>query len=80
MKRDSAGNLILATYHPKSSPTWHWSLSLIRSEHAIAWGWRFFLVGQPGYQRHHLLRLPFGWTLMLSTQIYHKNDPWRRTQ
>lgn len=71
LARDSAGGITLASYHPRSSLTWHWSLSLDRRAFGPRWG-RFTLATGP-LVRQQGLRLGM-WTLLLSTQSFHKES------
>ena len=71
-KRDSGGGLILACYHPRSSDTWIWSLSLIRKQ---KWLKRVYSRTPREWRRnqwHDYLKLPFGYQLCLSRQDYHR--------
>jgi len=65
--RDSAGGLTVASYHPRSSATWYWSIGFGRRN-----GNRMFIGSDPrSHQRHDYLNIgPFG--LRLSRQNYHK--------
>lgn len=64
--RDSGGGLVLASYHPHRSQTWHWSVTLLRSDgHA---GRSLKRTGQ----WHDYYWLPFGWRLVVSQQDYHR--------
>ena len=69
-KRASDGSLILVSYHPALSGTWIWSLSIGRWEYHP----RKLLSLDPDRrgQWHDYLALPFGWSLLLSRQDYHK--------
>lgn len=69
MHRDSAGGLILASYHPRSSLTWHWAIHLDRRAFAPRWGWFVVPLGERATQRS--LRMGM-WTLGIDTQSYHK--------
>jgi hypothetical protein len=65
LSRTSAGELNIASYHPRSSPTWHWSLTLIKSE-----GKPHRAERRTG-QWHDYYWLPFGYRLLVSRQDYH---------
>lgn len=64
--RDSGGGLVLASYHPRRSSTWHWSISVKKRE------------GRPSRSRqrhgqwHDYYWLPFGRQLIVGRQDYHK--------
>lgn len=70
-KRNSAGGLTLASYHPRKSGTWYWSLTLERQRYAAP-----LVRLEPKERRrgqwHHCFRLPFGWSLIWSQQDYHR--------
>lgn len=67
--RDSGGGLVLASYHPRSSQTWHWAVSADRRAFGPRWGWFVHRMGQNVTQRH--LRLGM-WTISIDTQSFHK--------
>lgn len=71
LARDSGGGRTLASYHPRSSLTWHWVLRIDRKALAPKWGYYTIPCGQHAKQRH--LRLGM-WTLMFNTQSYHKES------
>jgi hypothetical protein len=66
--RDSAGNWVLLSYHPRGSSTWHWSVCLAKGG-----GSRLInrAVERQG-QWHDYYRLPFGYCLIVSQQDWHK--------
>lgn len=69
--RTSAGGLTLVSYHPRTSLTWHWSVSIIRSPVFRP----FWLVSRASLrtgQWHDFYRLPFGRVLCISGQDYHR--------
>jgi hypothetical protein len=70
LARASDGSIILASYHPRSSSTWIWSLSLTRKQR---WLKRIVTRDQNrSGQWHDYLKLPFGWALIVSRQDYHR--------
>jgi hypothetical protein len=69
LKRDSAGCLILASYHPRSSLTWIWSLSV---DHRLPPKPLLHIERKGRGQWQHWLRLPFGRTLYLARQDFHQ--------
>ena len=74
MKRASDGSITLIGKHPKGCTTWHWYASLTSKKH-VEWGWRLWVRASPRWrvnQWHDYYRLPFGWTLVLGFQDYHK--------
>lgn len=72
MKRASDGSITLFAKHPIESLTWHWAVSITRKQH-VKWGWRLWTRANfRSHQWHDYYRLPFGWTLILSFQDYHK--------
>lgn len=73
--KSSDGGLVIACCHPRSSLTWHWSISL-SNRRLVRWQGRFWLrAGRRKRQWHDYYRLPFGRTLIWSAQDYHKDTP-----
>lgn len=66
--RDSAGGLTLASYQPASGGTWHWAISLARSETNRGWIRR---AKMRRGQWHDYYRLPFNREIRVSRQDYH---------
>lgn len=66
--RQSDGGLNLVTYHPWSSLTWYWGLSVDRDRMHVMFQRAHRRIGQ----WHDYVRLPFGWTLTISHQDYHR--------
>ncbi len=69
LHRDSAGDLVLLSYHPRGSSTWHWSVTLSRMSPGK------FMINRAADRRgqwHDFYRLPFGFTLIVSQQDWHK--------
>ena len=66
LHRDSGGAIVLLSYHPRGSATWHWAVRLIRSR------------GRPGRARSRTGQwndwywLPFGFRLLVGQQDWHK--------
>ena len=64
--RSNIGDIILASYHPKSSITWLWSVALGRNKtprkNIVNLDTRRF------GQWHDYIRLPFAWELRISHQ------------
>lgn len=71
--RASDGSLTLLSYHPRTSPTWHWSASIVKSP-ICGRSWFVCLDRRRTHQWHDYLRLPFGKALCISRQDYHR---WR---
>lgn len=69
--RASDGSIILASYHPAGCPTWHWSVSIIKSRIERRW-WLISRDPRRTGQWHDYLRLPFGKALCVSRQDYHR--------
>lgn len=69
-RRNSAGEITLAIYHPATSSTWYWLVVLSRRD-PFAWGWHGRAQIRTG-QWHDYYRLPFGWTLIVSQQDFHR--------
>lgn len=69
--RDSGRRLIVASYHPRSSPTWHWSITLWR-EQPPKGSPRIVRPTRRQGQWHDTYRLPFGWALGVAQQDYHQ--------
>lgn len=69
LHRDSAGNLVLVSKHPRGSATWHWSVVLTSKGGGRALISR--AVERQG-QWHDYYRLPFGFRLIVSQQDWHK--------
>jgi len=66
--RDSGGDIVLASYHPRRSSTWHWSVVLSRRDgkpHRAA---------RRNGQWHDYYWLPFGLQLIVSQQDWHKGS------
>lgn len=69
LRRDSGGDLVLASCHPHDSATWHWSVTLIRSK------------GRAGRAKHRTGQwndwywLPFGFRIVVGQQDWHKRLP-----
>jgi hypothetical protein len=68
--RASDGSLILFGRHPKASPTWHWSVSITK-RNGSRWIGRMPREFRRG-QWHTFIWLPFGKSLCISRQDYHK--------
>jgi hypothetical protein len=66
--RHSDGGRGLASYHPRSSQTWHWSVSIDRQAGTGR-------ASRRSGQWHDFYRLPFGFRLVVSWQDYHKEKP-----
>jgi hypothetical protein len=66
MRRASNGDIILASRHPRWSPTWIWSLMLSKE----LFGFHIVPRERRTGQWHHYIPL-FGRTLILSRQDYH---------
>ncbi len=73
MSQDSGGGLVLASYHPRNSPTWHWSIGIINSRVFRPW-WLISRATARTHQWHDYYRLPFGKALCISRQDYHKSE------
>ena len=71
LARNSGGGRTLASYHPSSSLTWHWALSIDRKAFGPKWGYYTIPCGHLAKQRH--LRLGM-WTVKFDTQSYHKEN------
>lgn len=70
--RASDGSIVLVSKHPQGSGTWHWSIGITRRE-TVCWGWRLWLRDERRtHQWHDFYRLPFGWSLVVSQQDYHR--------
>lgn len=68
--RNSNGSYCIASYHPRSSGTWYWSVSIGKYEGAKRW-----IARDPRRrnQWHDYYRLPFGRQVTVSMQDYHKH-------
>ena len=66
--RDSGGELMLASYHPCGCLTWHWCVSLKRLSMKRWISRADRRIGQ----WHDYYGLPFGSTLVISCQDYHR--------
>lgn len=72
ISRASDGSIVLARYHPPGCNTWHWSVYLKKySDHRP----KTHKADRRVNQWHDYYRLPFGWTIMVSQQDYHKQEP-----
>lgn len=69
LTRTSAGDLNLIGYHPRSSPTWYWSVTLIKAD-----GWGSSRAKGRSGQWHDYYRV-FGRTICVSQQDWHKSSP-----
>lgn len=67
--RSSNGDLNLCSYHPRRSATWHWAVYLTRrvEDRRIV-----DRAKSRSGQWHDYYRLPFGRSLIVSHQDYHK--------
>ena len=68
--RASNGDLVLASYTGRKSHCWVWALYLTRKK----LGFHIAPRNERVNQWHHYMPLPFGRSLILSRQDYHK-DP-----
>lgn len=71
ISRTSSGELILASYHPRGSATWAWSAVLSKGGRHDPLVFRMPADMRHG-QWYDWYRLPFGWSLRVSMQDYHK--------
>lgn len=69
--RASDGSIVLVSKHPRGSSTWHWSVSLKR----MALSGLLSRAERRTHQWHDFYWLPFGWTLVVSRQDYHRSTP-----
>lgn len=72
--RASDGAIVLVTRHPVGCPTWHWSVSIHKRGSAL---WSYPLIGRApnrSGQWHDYYRLPFGRTLIVSHQDFHRSN------
>lgn len=74
-KRDSGGGLILASYHPRGCPTWHWSITLKRNAMSSNAPWRVYRDERRTHQWHDYYRLWGATALIISRQDYHLRTP-----
>ena len=70
LKRDSGGGLVLASYTGRKSYCWIWAVVVSRKRNPL----RIVPRSERRNQWHHFIPLPFGRTLIISRQDYHK-DP-----
>lgn len=66
--RSNDGGYILASYHPKKSLTWHWSVTVLVGKSRAYIGRSNRRQGQ----WHDYYWLPFGLTLLVGQQDYHQ--------
>lgn len=66
MHRDSAADLVLLSYHPRGSSTWHWAVTLSKGG-----GTPHRATDRTG-QWHDYFWAPFGYRIIVSHQDYHK--------
>ena len=69
MHRNSAGDMVLVSYHPRGSATWHWSVVLAK-------GGGNTMVSRAADRQgqwHDYYWLPFGYSLIVSQQDWHRN-------
>jgi hypothetical protein len=69
LSRTNSGDLVLASYHPQSSDTWHWSFSISKRSSVRPWIDR---SRKRCGQWHDYYWLPFGREIIVSQQDYHK--------
>jgi hypothetical protein len=69
--RASDGSLVLASYHPRHSLTWHWAVSVKRNALYSNRPRRINRAAERFNQWHDMYRLAFGWWLIVSRQDYH---------
>lgn len=74
-RRASNGDLVLASYTGRHSDCWIWSLSLSRERRPF----RIVPRSERRNQWHHFLPLPFGRTLILGRQDYHRDPRHRKS-
>ena len=70
----SDGSLVLAAYHPRTCPTWHWSVGLTRRQPHLK---RWLTLTAKEWRRgqwHDYVKLPLGWALSFSRQDYHRQS------
>lgn len=72
--RTSAGGRTLVSYHPRTSPTWYWSVGIEKTRRE-PWSKNFCFAPTRSNQWHDYIRLPFGYDLIISRQDYHKARP-----
>lgn len=68
MHRNSAGDLVLISHHPRGSATWLWSVVLAK-------GGGNTLISRAANRQgqwHDYYRLPFGFRLIVSQQDWHR--------
>lgn len=68
LHRTGAGGLTLLSRHPRGSATWHWSISLVKS----AGKYLISRASDRQGQWHDYYRLPFGYSIIVSQQDWHK--------
>lgn len=68
--RQSNGDLKLAGWHPRSSQTWHWYVSISRAKHWV--GWAPSRDHRRTGQWHDYYRIPLIGMLIIGRQDYHK--------
>lgn len=69
--RGSDRSLGLINYHPSHSETWYWSVRIARAPASNRW-WFIMRAAHRHNQWHDYYRLPFGWSLCVSHQDYHR--------
>jgi hypothetical protein len=70
-RRASDGSIGIATWHPRASLTWHWAISIVRSNFWET-GYRLrSLASVRRYQWHDYYRLTPWHALRISRQDYH---------
>jgi hypothetical protein len=73
-RRDSGGDLVIASYTSKSSYCWVWSLTLCRSTYRRIGGPLYKRAPRRVGQWHDYLHISPRWALRISQQDYHR-DP-----
>jgi hypothetical protein len=72
--RNSAGEMHLASWHPRGCGTWHWYVGFTRRQKEIR---RLFSFAGREWRRnqwHDYIRVPFG-HIIIGRQDYHKTTP-----
>lgn len=75
-ERASNGDLVLASYDDSATGLWVWAIYLSRKRQPFS----IAPKAERHDQWHHFIPLPFGRTLIISRQDYHRDPRHRRPQ
>jgi hypothetical protein len=72
MQRATDGSIVLCSWHPSASQTWHWAIYLKRNATLLSAGKLWHRAKRRSGQWHDYYRLPLSWCLIVARQDFHK--------